>query len=768
MTNARTMNTRGILGPVWRWLTKAQGILVPSLILVIALVLRCIDPLPVEYLRNVTFDTYQRLEPRIYNPDLPVRIAAIDEKSLKQFGQWPWPRSRIAQVIDRLRELGAAVIGVDALFVEPDRTSPEEVLRQLPDTPALYDARQALARLPDNDSILAAALAKQPTVLAFALQKDNPHRPQVDPAPIGGFSHLGDDPIGFVTSYPYVVMPLPQLTAAASGLGAVNAVPDIDGIIRRVPLVQLYKDQLVPSLVAEVLRLADGGPSYLLRGSKVRSEGIGSVLGQGIGAIRIGRGFSITTTAGGDLLFYDTGTQPTRFFSIADLMGSKFDRGEVEGRIILIGSTVEGLKDNKPTPITPDMAGVEIHAQSIEQILATNLLHEQQLTRPYWAFGIELLYLVAMGILTIFMVHRRGAMTSLLLAMSALAVAVAGSWYLFSQHRFLVDPIYPGLVVFMIFVAGTLINFIRTEGEKRQVRGAFSRYMSPLLVDQLSKHPERLTLGGELRELTLMFCDIRGFTKMSEGLDPQALTQLMNRYLTQMTRVIQENHGFIDKYIGDCIMAFWNAPLDVPTHHGQAVLAAFDMRAELTRLNAALRSEAEKAGRPAIDIKIGIGLNTGLCSVGNFGSEQRFDYSVLGDAVNIASRLEALSPSYGVDLVIGEETAAAVPDYALLELDRVLVKGKLVPVRIFTALGDATVAATSAFIHLAEVHYQMRTAYRAQEWHEAEDALAACRRAAPDFMADFYDLYETRILEFRRVAPPADWDGVYIAISKTG
>ncbi len=753
-------------------LARAQDILVPTLILFAALVLRWIDPLPVEYLRNVTFDSYQRVKPRIYNPDIPVRIAAIDEKSLQQFGQWPWPRTMLALVIDRLRDQGAAVIGIDALFAEPDRTSPTGILAQLPDSPELRLARDALAQMPDNDAVFAAALQQVPTVLAFALTDDDPHRPQEKPRPIGGFSYAGYDPSAYIRPYPYVILPVPPLRAVASGLGAVNAAPDFDGVIRRVPLVLRFKEDFVPSFTAEILRLADGGPSYLLRGIGSNGEGALMYLGSGIGKIQIGRSFGsqtrVTTTGAGEVLIYDTGRQDRRFFSIADLMNGRVDRSEIEGRIILIGATVEGLKDTKPSPISPDMPGVEMHAQVVEEVLAGALLNDRQLIRPYWAMGVELLYLVFAGCLTILMVHRRGAMTGLGLATGVLCVALAGSWYLFSAQRLLIDPIYPALTVFLIFVAGTLINFIRTEGEKRHIRGAFSRYMSPLLVTQLIQHPERLALGGELRELTLMFADIRGFTKLSEGLDPQALTHLMNRFLTAMTRVIQAREGFIDKYIGDCIMAFWNAPLDVPPHGRQAILAALDMRRELVKLNAELRAEAEAAGLDAHDIRIGIGLNTGMCSVGNFGSDQRLEYSALGDTVNIASRLEALSPAYGVDLVIGEETAVEAGDFALLELDRVRVKGKAVPVRILTALGDESIAASAEFQALRARHQALLAAYRGCDWAGAEAALAACRRLAPGNLIGLYDLYARRLAEYRQTPPPADWDGTYTATSKSG
>jgi len=288
-----------------------------------------------------------------------------------------------------------------------------------------------------------------------------------------------------------------------------------------------------------------------------------------------------------------------------------------------------------------------------------------------------------------------------------------------------------------------------------------------VLVDEVSRHPDRLRLGGEMRELTLLFSDIRGFTEIAERLGPQELTTLVNRFLTPLTRVIQKSGGFIDKYMGDCIMAFWNAPLDVPGHGRKALAAALEMRVELERLNDELKAEAALAGRTPIALGAGIGLNSGRACVGNMGSEQRFDYSVIGDTANIASRLEGLSRAYGVDIVVGEDTARQAPDLALLELDRLRVKGRDTPLRIFTLIGDAEVATSDAFRQLKEVHAILLAAYRRQDWAAAHVALALCRPLAPSLMA-LYDVYERRIAEYELSPPPPDWEGVFMATTKQG
>jgi adenylate cyclase len=350
----------------------------------------------------------------------------------------------------------------------------------------------------------------------------------------------------------------------------------------------------------------------------------------------------------------------------------------------------------------------------------------------------------------------------------SMAVAFGGSWYLFKDRGWLVDPLYPAGTALVLVMVSTTITFIRTEREKRHIRGAFSMYLSPEMVRQVAEHPERLKLGGENREITVMFTDIRGFTKLSEGLDPQALTHVINAFLTPMSKLIKDHNGTIDKYIGDCIMAFWNAPLDVPHHAREAVRTGVEMRRTLKRLNEQFAVEAAAAGKIPVKIRAGVGLNTGIGCVGNMGSEERMAYSALGDTVNTAARLESLSPAYFVDLVLGEETAADCTDFALLELDQVKVKGKAIPVRIFTCLGTEKMAASNSFQQLKPAHEGMLAAYRGQDWEGAEAARRSCLELAPERLRGFYALYETRIAEFRADPPGTDWDGVYVAKSKTG
>jgi len=361
---------------------------------------------------------------------------------------------------------------------------------------------------------------------------------------------------------------------------------------------------------------------------------------------------------------------------------------------------------------------------------------------------------------------RVGARWTGLVALAGIAPAIVGSWYAYTDHNWLLDPVFPSLVGILVYLSSSAVLFLRTDTERRHVRHAFGRYLAPAVVEQLAEHPERLTLGGEMRDLTIMFSDIRGFTTISEGLDAHALTSFLNRYLTPMTDVIQSNQGTVDKYMADGIMAFWNAPLDDPQHGEHACRAALAMRSELARHNTLWRAEAEAAGHDYKEVRAGIGLNTGPCVVGNLGSLQRFDYSVLGDPANVASRLEGQTKTYHVDIIIGELTADQVRHFALLEIDLIQVVGKTLPVRIFFLLGDETIRGTEVFTALEGAHDAMIAAYRTRQWDAALEHLESCRSQAPESIQGVYELYEDRITNLRADPPPADWDGVFAAETK--
>ena len=731
------------------FLDRGLAYWLPILLLLIAAFAKVAAPGVLDRLSHLAFDIYQREAPRDAT-DLPVRIIDIDDASLKQIGQWPWPRGVIAQMVDKLREAGAAVVVFDVLFSEPDRTSPKLLLPLLSSNGLSEDAaEQLLARVRDPDDALAEAIARVPTVLGFALTEKGGTDNLLTK---GGFSFVGgagEDPLIRTDHFPEVVADLPVLQKAAAGEGGVNPHLDGDNVLRRVPLVfRLGKDRAVPSLAAEALRLAVDAHGYIAKAAGANGEASYGV-NTGLNAVKIGP-FVVPTDGAGMVWLHYSRSDASLYIPAVDILTGKFDQDKVKDNIVLVGASAKGLQDLHPTPLSPDTPGTEIHAQLIEQVLQGSYL-----TRPDWAPGAEAVFTLVIGLILVAAIPRTSALSSGAIGLVSIIAAVAASWYAFTGARMLFDPVYPMVVLGTVYFGTTLLSHRQTERRQREIRQAFSRYMSPHMVAELAKHPEKLKLGGEIKLITIMFCDIRGFTTLSEGLSAGELGQLINDFLTPMTEIITQHQGTIDKYIGDCIMAFWNAPLDDPDHAKNAVTAAHAMRQRLVELN----EQWGKEGRR--QIHIGIGINTGECCVGNFGSQQRFDYSLLGDPVNLSSRLEGLTKQYGVDLVIGEETAELLDDPTLIELDLVAVKGKSRAVRIYTILSHPIEAA-----QFNAHHGELLAAYRRRDWNAALSMLDDERLRAEPGMAAVYDVFRERIAQLQADSLPEDWDGVYVAHEK--
>ena len=725
----------------------------PLAFLLMAAAARILAPDLLGRLSLIAFDFYQRAAPRAPT-NSPVAIVDIDDKSLAALGQWPWPRTIIAELLEKLAKAGAAVVAFDIDFAEPDRTSPKMLLPLLVGNGA--GARQAgelLDALPDPDARLAQAMRTVPVVTGFILTDRGSARPPLAKA---GFAFAGDHPLGHVAEFPTAIANLPILEAAASGDGFLNQYVDWDHVVRRVPLILTLGGKPYPSLAAEALRVALGASTYVGRAAGANGErDFGKATG--LTAIRIGPLF-VPTDAGGRVWLHYQVLRPGLAIAAADILAGKFDPARIAGHIVLVGTSAAGvINDLQATPIAPNVPGVEIHARLLDQILAQSFLN-----RPDWAVGAEILFTLLTGAALIFVLPRIGALPSAVLGGASVAAAFAASWVAFAYARLLIDPIYPWVVLTSVYLSASLIGHLRTEARQREIRNAFSRYMSPHYVEELAAHPERLALGGEMRMMTIMFCDIRGFTTLAEGMDARTLTHFMNSFLSPMTEIITELRGTIDKYIGDCIMAFWNAPLDDPEHPQNAVRAAQAMRRQLIELNRLWSHEAEAAGRSRAPVRIGIGINSGECCVGNFGSMQHFDYSLLGDPVNLASRLESLGKLYGMDLVIGEETAERLGDATLVEVDLVAVKGKSQAGRVYTLLPPGADPGAD----FAALHRQLLCAYREGEWTAAERLLDDRRLLAVAHLAPVYDLYRRRIAHFRAEPPPADWGGVFAAAEK--
>jgi adenylate cyclase len=721
-----------------------------------SLAIRVSDPQPIARLRLLVFDSYQWLSARTYDPELPVRIVDIDDQSLRKIGQWPWPRTKLAELTNKLAQQGAAAVAFDIVLSEPDSFDPAEILKRLPNSEVTDPVRQRLAELPSPDHALAAALGNVPSVLGFIAVNDaNPARPMSR----AGFATAGDDPRQFAPRYRGAVVSLPLLEERAKGSGSLNWVPEYDQIVRRLPVLVRLGDDLFPSFVAEALRVGQGAGSYVVKASGASGE---EAFGRktGITDVRIGQ-IAVPTDASGQMWLRFTKSDPRRFISAASVLEGSVAREEIEGRIILVGTSAAGLFDLRTTPLDASVAGVEVHAQAIEQMLLGT-----HLRRPDFATGAELLFLTVSCALLALAVYLTGAAQSAMLGATFLIAAATGSWLAYRSFGWLFDPVYPTLAQAIVYIVATVHIYLLTERERNRVRNAFGHYMAPTLVEELASHPEKLRLGGEMREVTLMFTDVRGFTSISERLDAQQVTQFLNRLLTPLSNSIIANRGTIDKYMGDGIMAFWNAPLEDAEHERNAALAALAMLTDLDALNREWDAEARARGEAHVPVRIGIGLNTAVCCVGNLGSQDRFDYSVIGDGVNLAARLEGQCKTYGVPIIAGESTARKAADLAFLEIDLLSVVGMKRAVRVYALLGGAGHRATPEFTKLEASQAALLSAYRGRRFDEAQAHLPAARSAGGAALARLYDIYAERIRAYQASPPPAEWDGRAVAEQK--
>ena len=733
-----------------RWARRFGLTRAICLLLLLALVpLRILDPAPLEEIRLRTFDFYQSLRPR-ESTSRPVVILDIDEASLKDIGQWPWPRTIVADLVTQLTQLGAAAIGFDVIFAEPDRMSPSIAARSFRDLDD--DTRSKLRNLPSNDEVLAEAIRHSRVVVGQVGSATAVPRAEAD-ALQTGFAVMGPDPAPFLVTFAGLLRNVPAIEQAAAGRGVFSILPERDGIIRRVPIIMQAQGEIVPSLSMELLRVVAGSGAILVRTDQAGVQNVAVP------------GLEVPTDQNGRFWVHFNRYDPARYVSAKDVLQGRVPRDRVEGKLVLIGTSAVGLLDVKTTPVEAAMPGVEIHAQVIESVLTQSLL-----TYPNYAIGAELLVAMLGGLAIIIAAPMLRASSVTALGAILVTALIGASWYLYSQYNLLIDFTYPLLSIGLVYLTLIFVNYFKEQQQRQQIRAAFGYYLSPALVEQLARSPEKLVLGGEERKMTILFSDVRGFTTISEAYkdDPQGLTRLMNRFLTPLTNAIIERNGTIDKYIGDAIMAFWNAPLDDPEQEVNACEAALEMLARAEKLNQEFKREADQNGGKYMPLRIGIGLNTGPCVVGNMGSDFRFNYSVLGDTVNVASRLEARTKDYRVPIVIGEATAQKAKErFATMEIDRIQVKGKTQPERVFTVLGRADLGRNADFLQLHELTTKMLRYYRAQDWTQALDTIESCRKAAEGFgVGALYDMYAQRIEAFRHNPPPPDWNGVYEAESK--
>ena len=730
-------------------------------------------------LQSFLFDFYQVQKPREApeNQERPVVIVDIDDESLASLGQWPWPRDVLTKMLQNLMQSGAISVGFDVIFAEEDRLSPNLVASRASARNLNPSTIKELEALPSNDAIFANSLKQSRVVLGQAARGSAipGQRKGLPSAP--PLARKGAKPYPFLNSnFKAILRNFKPLEKATPGLGMLNVEPDPDGIVRKVPIIikieYLKKNgkirkKIYPTLTLEMLRQATGKPKRPLI---VFSNDIG------ITKVALTKDYFIPTEPNGEIWVYyaKPGEQTNDLYvSAKDVISGLIPPERFKNKFVLVGTSAVGLRDIRATPISNNLPGVEVHANMLETIL-----FKTPLTRGDIAPALEIIIAIFTGILLIILLPTIGASWSLLLVGIISLLLVSFSWFSFAgidtsimslPGRELIDFSFFAIAILILYSYLTYTSFSATSAEKKQVRGAFAQYLSPALVEQLADEPDRLILGGEMKNMTFLFCDVRGFTAISETFktNPQGLTSLINKFLTPMTDIIMERKGTIDKYMGDCIMAFWNAPIDDPDHAKNGVRSALAMFDESDKMNEVLKIEAEQEGRKYIPLRIGAGLNTGICCVGNMGSDMRFDYSVLGDDVNLAARLEGQSKTYGVNIVLGQSTYEAVQEFACLELDRIQVKGKTVPVDIFCVLGDEKRAQSSKFKILKALGTQMISAYRSQEWKLASTKIIELQEADENKELEVLcELYRKRIEYYQENPPGEGWDGAFIATSK--
>ncbi len=708
-------------------------------------------------LENTAYDTRLLLTmPDSVDPRIV--IVDIDEKSLTEEGRWPWSRDRVALLVSELFDTyQVKVLGFDIVFAEPDRSSGLNVLEELGKT-AFRDISQYAERLHDlrvkldYDQLFADSLKGRPVVLGYYF---NETRTRGDVSKIGKLppptfveGSFAGKKIDFLTAFGYGAN-LPRVQAAAAAAGHFNPAVDEDGVVRRVPMLYQYESQLYQSLALamakEVLGIKRVIPEYV-------DPPWGSKSYSGLEWLRLGERLIPVDQHLQTLVPYRGRQASFPYLSATDVLHGRADATVLAGAIAIVGTTAPGLMDLRVTPVQRAYPGVEVHANLLSGILDQSIKEA-----PAYTIGAEFVALLLIGLIMGLSLPLVSPLAATVITVAVLTLVIGinmAAW----QNGNLVLPVASSVVLTVVlFLLDMSYGFFVERRGKRQLSGLFGQYIPPELVDEMSSDPGAYSLEAESRNMSVLFSDVRGFTTISEGLDPPELSRLMNELLTPLTQIIHKHRGTIDKYMGDAIMAFWGAPLADADHARHAVAAGMEM---IDRLKT-LRKEFAARGWP--EVNIGVGINTGIMSVGNMGSEFRMAYTVMGDAVNLGSRLEGLTKEYGVSIIVSESTLREVPNFAFRELDRVRVKGKNEPVAIYEPIG-AAVEVEKAVRDELKLYEQALKYYRKQDWDRAELQFLNLRKLARN--RKLYQMYTERVAHYRATPPAADWDGTFTHTSK--
>jgi adenylate cyclase len=653
--------------------------------------LRVFDPGIYGTMRGGGFDTLQRMFPRVMTEPQPVRVVDIDEASLKALGQWPWSRLTLANLVEKLHGLGAAVVAFDIVFPEPDRLSPRRIVNDASEGFKLPDGID-ISALPDSDATFAASFAGKPIVLAFATSLGEPEPSKLTIK--SGFVQVGAPAIDALARIGHITSNLPQLDAAAAGIGGINIdLAGEQGIARQIPLLWSDGTRFAPTLSIEALRVAQGVDTLLVNSASDTENAIESV--------RIGE-IDVPTSEAGLFYVHYRPNPKDLYVSAADVLDPVKHNALkplIEGNIVFVGTSAVGLLDVRTTALGETVPGVSIHAQATEQMLSGRFL-----SRPEWAVGLEFISVLLSGlaIATIGALYRPWA--PLTFAITACAAIVAATLYAFQKPGVLLDMTFPLVAVVLTYLASTVYRLAITDKDGRNMRRMFGHYVAATVLADIERNPQNLKLGGEVRDVTVMFIDIANFTPLSEKLSPTELVNTVNGLWTACSTAILEEKGTIDKFIGDAIMAFWNAPVAVEHHQFRATKAALGVTKAVAAYNENPAVAALLQSRSIPPIAVRVGLASGPACVGNMGSSDRFDYSVLGETVNTAARTEATCKAVAHNILLAGKLSEETQKLAILPAGFAAMKGKSQLEPIFAVIGDAVEFASVEFQALKKEH----------------------------------------------------------------
>jgi len=677
----------------------------------------------------------------------PIAIVDIDDKSLAAEGRWPWPRAKLADLIGRLQQEGAVVIAFDIIFPEKEANIADVVLQRLTDekllTPELLPVMQKIQPFFDDDARFSNSLAHIDTVLGISFLPNTETEGEIS-TPLFSLSSPAEKSLGFIDA-PGVIGNIAPLESVAHYTGFINVFPDDDGIIRRVPILIRYKNNLYPSLALETVRL------YLLSTIKLITAHYNNQLR--IEAVQIGNHIIPTDDRGQVIVPFRGRSYTFPFYSAGQVLHGNLPPNALAGKIVFIGTSATGLGDLKTTAIQNIFPGVEIQATIADGILTDNFSY-----KPAWSLGAELFLTVFLGTILAFTFPYLGPRgLSFFIITIPIGLFFLNNW-LWDKTGLIISIFAPLVFTIILGVVDMIYGYLFETRRREHLKEMFGQYVPAKHIDEmLTSSGKELGLSGEDREMTVLFADIRNFTTISEPLSAIQLKEILNEFFTPMTEIIFKHRGTIDKYVGDMIMAFWGAPLKDKRHATHALSAALDMQRALAKLR------PQFAEKKWPDIHIGIGLNSGLMSVGDMGSKFRRNYTVLGDEVNLASRVEGLTKFYGVGIIVTEHTQHQQQIFVFRKLDRVRVKGKKLGIEIFEPICRITEETPELALEL-QLYHSALDYYFAQDWEKAETIFTELSQAHPD--TKLYSLYLKRIAEFKHIPPPSPWDGVYTHTEK--